>query len=142
MRAYIFYNEGLPFDHLYVMRDWLSFDILEELKRTEVDGKIVMYQNEPLTCEKCGFISDEVVYHHILNRNYKSLTHSSLNRIPLCNTCHTGSSEFSAHLTPRVFMQWLTAKRGTEWYEALLDEKRNPLLAEYCKTKCNFLTRR
>jgi len=48
-----------------------------------------------------------VAFHHIVGRRYKSLKDQLVNVIPLCTEHHVLSSEFSAHLTPKKFKEWL-----------------------------------
>ena len=69
-------------------------------------------------CEYCGKTSP-LNSHHIYSRAKKSTRWSVDNGICLCVGHHTFSSQFSAHLTPTEFTEWVIEKRGREWYDKL-----------------------
>lgn len=69
-------------------------------------------------CEYCGKTS-LLNSHHIYSRAKKSTRWSVDNGICLCVSHHTFSSQFSAHLTPTEFTEWVIEKRGREWYDKL-----------------------
>lgn len=126
MRAYIVMNdESLDtIKVLDLMKEFLSFDTSEQLKKNvKRNGEIFLFQDLPLVCEYCKIKDDTVVYHHYYGRRYKHLKHDIDNRIPLCNEHHNGSSNFSAHLTPKKFETWILEKRGREWLYRLNDKK-------------------
>lgn len=57
--------------------------------------------------------------HHIFSRAKSSTRHDPDNGISLCAGHHCLSSQFSAHLTPVEFVEWIKAKRGEAWYKRL-----------------------
>ena len=69
-------------------------------------------------CEYCG-ITHFPNAHHIFSRRNWSVRWELDNGICLCSKHHTFSPEFSAHLTPMEFAEWIKEKRGEEWYEKL-----------------------
>ena len=127
MRAYIIVTpetieNGLD-RNVKVMTNYLSFDLTEALrKKKQRNGDIILYQDLPMSCEKCNLADDTVVYHHYYGRRYHHLEDHACNRIPLCAEHHNLSSEFSAHLTPTLFNEWILEKRGAIWLAGLTEE--------------------
>ena len=122
MRAYIVLNKApnQSKELRRVMVEYLSFDISERVEKVRKrNGDIIMYQDLPMKCEKCNVKDDTVTYHHYYGRRYKHLENDYDNRIALCGEHHTLSSEFSAHLTPKLFEEWSRMKRGELWFERL-----------------------
>lgn len=75
-------------------------------------------------CEYCG--SDYCIQsHHIFSRRNHRMRWNLDNGVALCAKHHTFSSEFSAHLTPVEFVEWIKEKRGIEWYESLREQNRS-----------------
>lgn len=69
-------------------------------------------------CECCGSTIG-IESHHIHTRGGLMLRWDKLNGICLCKLHHTSSSEFSAHLTPDKFEEWLRVKKGDEFVDDL-----------------------
>jgi len=55
-------------------------------------------------CQHCGV--QAVAAHHVEGRRKHSLRWRVENGLSLCLDCHTGGSDFSAHLTPMAFDLW------------------------------------
>ena len=125
MRAYIYIDDKTDtHDALFFMKKYLSFDSDEPFEtKKKKNGQMLLYQDIPMRCEKCGRQDDSVVYHHYFGRRYKALVDDPENRIPLCGECHNISSEFSAHLTPQKFTDWICEKRGYDWLVSLQQKK-------------------
>lgn len=72
-------------------------------------------------CEYCGATPPTVRLnaHHIFTRRAKSVRWDVDNGICLCAKHHVYSSEFSAHLTPCLFHEFVVNLRGEEWYDKL-----------------------
>lgn len=62
-----------------------------------------------VVCQKCGK-SGQLNAHHIEGRRNRRLRWDPANGLLLCPACHTLSSEFSAHQTPRDFTHWFESK--------------------------------
>ena len=73
-------------------------------------------------CEYCG--AGNVSAHHIIGRTHLGLRWDVRNGVSLCQKHHTGSSVFSAHLTPKKFEKWIKEYRREDW-EYLQVEKWN-----------------
>lgn len=69
-------------------------------------------------CQYCGSKS-YLNAHHIFSRSNKNIRHDIENGITLCAKHHTLSSEFSAHLTPVEFVEWVKEFNGEDWYNEL-----------------------
>ena len=70
-------------------------------------------------CEVCG--KPAVCGHHFIGRKNKLLRWFLDNIIPLCLEHHT-SGNFSAHLSPKAFKEYMIKKRGLEWLNKLHHE--------------------
>ena len=57
-------------------------------------------------CAVCGHRYG-LVAHHLVPRRNKEFRCDFDNGLCLCYECHTGSSDFSAHLTPARFRDWM-----------------------------------
>ena len=79
-------------------------------------------------CEYCGKKGESA--HHFIGRANLSTRWIIENGVYLCNSCHTGSSKFSAHLTPDLFEEWVYDKCPV-CYDELM-QKKNQIL------KCNL----
>ena len=74
-----------------------------------------------LAKNRCAFCGSEVSpeAHHIhVRKNMATRWHLD-NGICLCSEHHTDSSVFSAHKTPKLFMDWLIKLKGVEFVESL-----------------------
>lgn len=69
-------------------------------------------------CEYCGKTSP-LNSHHIYSRAKRSTRWHIPNGVCLCVGHHTFSSQFSAHLTPTEFTEWIIEERGQFWYDNL-----------------------
>ena len=125
MRAYITVDDFLNTPNVVdLMVGYLSFDQSDSLYESRhKDGTPIKCQDLSMKCEYCSIINESVVYHHFYGRRYKSLIHDIDNRIPLCGKHHNISSEFSAHLTPADFVDWIEQKRGEGWINRLRDKR-------------------
>ncbi len=72
-------------------------------------------------CEVCGKGHPQfrVNAHHLINKQSVFFRHNLNNGICLCVSCHTLSSEFSAHGTPWKFDKWLKENKPEEfaWWD-------------------------
>jgi hypothetical protein len=68
-------------------------------------------------CEYCGK-TEHLNAHHIFGRRKKSVRFELANGVCLCVGCHKFSTDFSAHETPVLFVNWLRETRG----DAFVDE--------------------
>ena len=73
----------------------------------------------PTRCEYCNRGTSVLFKHHVLGRRFKKVKDDPLNHCYLDIEHHTVSSEFSAHLTPKKFKEWIISKRGEAWWEEL-----------------------
>ena len=108
-----------------MLRLWLQksgFDKDMQLKFIQHDdGSLTVTQDGFYTCRKCGKQDGSVVIHHIYSkRTHPKLRNHAWNHIPLCYNHHCGSSEFSAHATPALFLEWVMTYEGIggiQWLE-------------------------
>ena len=71
-------------------------------------------------CERCGKTTYLQSHHHF-SRSILRLRFDVDNGFCLCAGCHTMSSNFSAHLTPALFCEWASEKRGEDWLLSLIE---------------------
>lgn len=69
-------------------------------------------------CEYCG-ATKYLNAHHVFGRRNFAVRWEINNGVSLCAKHHTFSNEFSAHQTSTRFKDWITEKRGQEWYDNL-----------------------
>jgi len=69
---------------------------------------------------KCEFCDKQTTLnsHHIFSRSNRSVRWDLNNGICLCVNHHV-FGPFSAHKAPLEFAEWMIAKRGQKWYDAL-----------------------
>ena len=72
------------------------------------------YKCEYQTCNKVDYLNS----HHIFGRSNLSVRWDLNNGACLCPGHHTFNN-YSAHKAPIWFIEWITKKRGIEWYESL-----------------------
>ena len=72
------------------------------------------YVCEYKTCNKVDYLNS----HHIFGRSNLSVRWDLNNGACLCPGHHTFNN-YSAHKAPIWFIEWITKKRGIEWYESL-----------------------
>lgn len=65
-------------------------------------------------CEYC-WSKDNLVAHHVVGRRNRGLRWDVRNGVCLCVEHHTMSSTFSAHLTPKKFLEWFKGRRKDDW---------------------------
>jgi len=87
-------------------------------KRKDDQWTHLVKERAGFKCEYCG--SDKNLNsHHIFSRANRSVRWDLDNGVCVCSLHHIFSSQFSAHLSPIEFSEWLKDKRGQEWYDNL-----------------------
>lgn len=84
-------------------------------------------------CEHC-LKKNNLAGHHFIGRRTLSTKYYLPNIVVLCPSCHTISSKFSAHLTPKDFKEWFINKFPDRYKLILLREatKMTKWEAEQC----------
>lgn len=98
-----------------------------EIGKKTVDYKwsLVIREMAGNSCEYCGS-TEGLSAHHIIARSNHAVRWDLDNGICLCNTHHTFSSDFSAHLNPLEFGSWLLEHWGKLWWNRLRTAARFP----------------
>lgn len=68
-------------------------------------------------CEVCGKTTG-LNSHHLFSRHNMGMRWNVSNGVSLCVSHHVFGN-FSAHLSPLEFTEWIKEKRGEEWYKQL-----------------------
>jgi hypothetical protein len=84
-------------------------------------------------CEYCGVSGDvkPLNSHHDFTRQRMITCWDVNNGTCLCVGCHTMSSKFSAHKTPRAYFKWLEGYKGKEAVDEM--ERKSQTLAKFSK---------
>lgn len=90
-----------------------------------LENRIIFRQHLTHECERCHRIDGTVVCHHVLGKG----AHPNVRDLPenwafLCYRHHVEDPQFSAHLTPKLFMEWMVRERGEDWHRSLLEKAR------------------
>lgn len=64
-------------------------------------------------CEMCGK-ADRLQAHHVFTRSIKATRWNPDNGVCLCAGHH-----YNAHIRPEAFRDWITGKRGQEWFDKI-----------------------
>lgn len=86
-------------------------------------GKIIRGRSG--ACEYCGLTDErQLNAHHIFPRGRLATRYDLDNGICLCINHHTFSKDFSAHVTGLEFAEWITNRKGDDWYENMVTKSR------------------
>ena len=79
---------------------------------------LLVKERDGFKCVRCGETS-YLNSHHIYGRRKQSTRWDVDNGITLCAGHHTFKTDFSAHVTPQIFSEWLREIKGDEFMDAL-----------------------
>lgn len=88
-------------------------------------------RNAGYKCEYCGTKEKRLNSHHDFTRSRNSTRWEEKNGTCLCVGCHTMSSIFSAHKTPRLYFRWLEKHKGKVNVDEM--EKRSQQIKKFTK---------
>jgi len=91
-------------------------------------------------CEYCNTSSRQLHAHHIYSRANLNTRWDLTNGVCLCVSHHIWGTEFSAHLTPSEFLDWILERKGGKTRVEKIRNRRRSLETIYPEEELDFLT--
>ncbi len=90
-------------------------------------------------CEYCNSSSTQLHSHHIYSRANLNTRWDLTNGVCLCVSHHIWNTQFSAHLTPSEFLDWILERKGGKTKVEKIRQKRRNFETIYPEEELDFL---